>query len=573
MVAIVQDKKKEAKKLAQAVIHWSDEPLKDFRKLRKDTLRTFGGLLFAEDGDEEQILPIFHAMTSIFLPQLRVKPDPLVTTRKPMLRGFGSLTEIAIEFILQEIEYAKTLRLVTLEALYGRGITVCGVGDAPTMDLMEPNEEKRTFIRRVAEDDFIDDTAARNRPDQVTFRGHRFLAPYEEARDSGYYDPDVIKRIFERDKSLRGRNESKDGKPTHERFVDEVELATLWLPPDRLVTMAGNMEMADEYAREDEYTGPRVGPYNILNFLEMPDSSMPIPPMSVIYALQKVLNQVASKIHEQAIEQKDIIIVQAGQKTEMEAAMKARTGSIITGNAQGSGTFSMGGVNETNYRAAMWLREHLNQYGGSPNVIGGTEAQAPTLGQEQMLFSGASSIQVDRKARVLDFASRDCRNVAYYLWNDDGPLGRTMDLIQSLPAPIGDVPVRWKSDLRHGEYGDYVFKVKAYSALSDDPETQYKQVVRWLNDIIFPLSQIAASQGTIPNVSLIAEITGKWLEIEEAPEIFSEGGIPANAPTLSSSGAGKEGQQRAGTAQPGRLRTQTPVPSTGPPVGKGAAGS
>ncbi len=147
MVVAATDKNAEAKKLAQAIIHWSDEPLKRFRRLRRDMLMIYGGKLFAGygdlnstaldydtnvahgHGDTAQILPLFYSMTSIFLPQLRVKPNPLVSTRRPSLRGFAALSELAIEFVLQELEYAAVLRMATLEALYGRGITVTVMAD------------------------------------------------------------------------------------------------------------------------------------------------------------------------------------------------------------------------------------------------------------------------------------------------------------------------------------------------------------------------------------------------------------------------------------------------------------
>lgn len=588
MVAPLTTEQEEAKRLSQAVKNWSDEPLKRFRSARRDMLRTYGGLVFAgnpdlthshlDHYDVTQILPLFYSMTSIFLPQLRVKPNPLVTTRKPMLRGFAELTELAIEFVLKEIQYAAVLRMATLEALYGRGITVTVMGDAEPGGPLEPGGEmskgKRPIIRQVSEDLFIEDTAKRTWRDRPDFRGHRFSVPYQEALDSGKYDNDLLEGIFKRDTKRRKTVDATSGITTPERFVDEVQLSAIWLPAQkRVVTMAGNMDLVDGYLRTDGYKGPVRGPYNILSFMPMPDSTIPIPPMSVIYDLQAVLNQIAEKISDQALAQKDILIVQAGDETQMKAARDSDTNEIISGQGKGTAKFSLGGVNESNYRSAAWLHEQLNQMSGNPNVLGGTGSQSPTLGQEELLVTSAGTVQVDRKERVQEFASRDCNNVAFHLWRDTGAIGRTLDLIQSLPAPIGDVPVQWTATDREGTYTDYNFEIEAYSAAAASPEARYQQIVRWLSQVVMPLSQIGASQGTIPDVATLARITGKYLEIEEAGEIFSEGGIPSNAPTVSSPSGGAGGGGRPGTAVPGRLREQNRAPSSGPPVGVGAAGS
>ncbi len=567
------EKKKEAARLARAVTNWSDTPLRRFRELRRAMLKTFGGLLLAKKGEMRQILPLFYSMTSIFLPQLKVKPNPLVTTTLPPLRGFASLTEHAIEFTLAQIEYANTLRMATLEALYGRGITVSGIGERPAGGIKKPtgylNEKGRIFIRPVSEDDFIEDTAAKNRPDQATFRGHRFMVPYKWALESGRYNVKALERAHARDLTHRRQADKQSIVPV-ERFIDEIRLATLWLPADnRLVTMAGNMTLADEYLREDGYKGPKTGPYNILTFMELPDSNIPIPPFSVVFDLVTVLNQVANKIYEGALKHKRIIFAAPGTEAQAKAALNAHSDQVITGDPKSAKTAEMGGVAETNYRAAMWMHEQLNQMSGNPNIIGGTGAQAPTLGQEQMVFSAASGIQADRKDRITQFATRDCQNIAWHLWNDEGPLGQTMDMIQKFPAPIGDIPIRWTGETRKGKFENYNFKIKAHSAAADSPDARYAQIVRWIQDVVVPLAQIGASQGTVPDVALLAKLTGRYQEIDEAPEIFGQG-TPANSPTVNTPKRSGEKPQRAGTAAPGGGGQKTP---SQPPVGKGAPGS
>lgn len=546
--------------LAQAVKVWSDEPLKKFREHRAKFLKLLGGKWFGDtDMAERQAFNCLYTATSIFLPALYIEPKAKVWPKANyMLAAFGSLSELVLNWMSAEIGYAETLRKVVMDALWSRGITVSGVADSPVGADDEGrgwlDDPGRPSCRRLSEVNFIDDMGV-TEADTIDFRGHRFWQDYEYAMDTGMYDKAELEKIHDRQKGrvTKQAKESKGADIGKKRLFERVWLASIWVPKDKAIrVMDGFMDQSgpdSKYLRDDEYVGPETGPYNILTFLDMPDSRLPIPPMSMAIDLHGMINTIFGKIEEQAENQADIPVVQPGHEKEGKAFLEAKDGVLVSGDPTTMKVHKRGGVDKGNWEAMVRFREAFNAVIGNPNVIGGQEAEAPTLGQEEMLFAGASMPLNDKRRCVRNFAGRDFKAMAHAVWYDeDKESGLSIELPMEQAGFVPEM-VKWSPGRREGDFAEYNFGVQAYGARGDSPEEQFNRIVTWLNRVVMPMMQVAAAKGKAPDVEAITRETGGALDIPWADQVWADvepAGVGAPSPSREAAFGTKLPGRRAG---------------------------
>jgi len=191
---------------------------------------------------------------------------------------------------------------------------------------------------------------------------------------------------------------------------------------------------------------------------------------------------------------------------------------------------SLGGVKQDNYRSTDFFHAIFERIAGNPSTLGGLQAKAPTLGQEQMLYANASARVNDmRNIVVHDACSKVLERMAWYLWTD--PIREHASTIR-FPGGL-EMPVKWTPDLREGDFLDYNFSISAYSTGRDSPEMQYRRLMEVIQSVVLPLSSLAEAQGTRLDVSKLIEIISRQLDLPALDAIFQPGegvrGMPAPA--------------------------------------------
>jgi hypothetical protein len=508
-------------KLSQAVTEHSDKQCERFRQYRALMLKSYAGSWYGLNDGQQQYQPLnlLHQMVTSLVPSLRLEPKASVTTRKLELRPFAEKTRLALQFLIQELQAANVFHMAMLDAMFGRGVVMVSLAPEQRGKLIEPmgylDDPGRPVLRNIWEHNYIDDMSAEDE-DAVTFRGHRFRIPFETAEASGLYKRDALLRL--KDASDKKAGERKDiPTSTADQIIDTIELATLWLPKQNmLVTLPGDMTLAREFLREDEYYGPERGPYEVLTFGRVPGSMMPIPPVSVVWDLVKLINGLVGKIRDGAQSYKRGVMVKPGAAGEAQAVQALDTGGIVYGDPTNIKEFQAGGVDERLYQAVAFLNDYFNRGAKNPDLMGGARAGSNTATQDKLLFDSASVGLSELRARYQRFQSVNLRKLAWHLWHDTEQTGLSIDLAQS--AGGVELPVQWTPDEREGDFEDYAFEVESYSAAGQSPDEQYARFKDFVTSLALPLFPMAAQQGNAPQVSEILAAGGAMIDVPDVEQ-------------------------------------------------------
>lgn len=526
----------EPKRLAKSITTWSDEAYKGFREVRRDLLKSFAGPWYGgkPELNDKQLLNLLYLVGSIIRPHLFQSAKPSITTRLPRGRSFANKLAALATFMLNECKADDVFRPVVIDSLAGRGIVWTGLGDSPGRGMAEPTgflaDPGRPLTRQILEENFINDASAES-DDGIQFRGHRFSVPFEWAFYSKLYDQAELERVHKaqvaRDRKTETGELAKLAGQWRDRFVDEVRLAQVWLPHyGRLVTLPADMEdVQDAYLAEHEYVGPESGPYDVLTYIGMPGSNVPISPFSIYYDMAMVCNAILGTMKDNAKNEKDIVAVRPGSETDGRRVMVAPNGAVIAvDDPKAVNPMHFGGNAESAYRSLGLFMDLFNKMANNPESVGGLGAMAKTATQDQMLM-GATQVGLnDKRAAVERFTSSVLTKILWYCWNDDAnPI--SVELSENIGAGV-EIPFRWDTAKREADLTDYMVTAKTFTAADDSPEARYRAVQDWLVNIIMPLAKLAGPEGLALDATGIAKMTGDLRGIEQADELFKPSVLP-----------------------------------------------
>jgi len=567
----------QARKVRELVL-FSERKLQPHRDKRTELLRHFCGPHYGANPDMAEPLNLIYSMVSTLVPSLLLRPRAKVTSTNEELLAFAETFRLAIDDELKTLRFDGAIKLVVYDALFATGVTKCGLrATGPGFDTNGNIAEDAgaVFCDPVDFDDYVIDMTSKTRSGAAV-EGNRYMVEYEDAMDSGRFDKDALERMHAAKVASRSAGKSAaviDGaRPTERQqfeLYDRLELMDLYLPRERaIVTIAGdpNFEI-DGYLARSDWTGPASGPYDIYGFTPVPGNMLDLPVCLVIYDLFLLINRVARKIGRQAERQKDIGLFSKGHEDAAEAVRDASDGEMVgVNNVQDVTNFSIGGVNEAGYKAVAWLQDWLNRISGNTDILGGLNADANTLGQDQMNLASAGVRVNEWRAEVSAAADSTIEKIAGFVWSDPVTVRR-------LQLEIGEglkVARLWDPARKQGKFEDYGLKVDPYHFRDRSPDDMYRIVRQWVTDLAQPgMVQAAAAQGMALDVAKIAEITGQYLGIDERNAMFKaipdiqmnakpQGGA-ARTTITNNMGAGRT---RAGTL--GGRRDQPGSGTTGP---------
>jgi hypothetical protein len=188
--------------------------------------------------------------------------------------------------------------------------------------------------------------------DDVAYEGHFYKLPLDVAREADYFDKKKRKQI----KADEGGesaysgdspdNKIFSGESTEEaEFEDMATLADVYLPREnRLVTLWKHTPLRDE-----EWYGPRSGPYLKLQMNKIPSCSVPLPPSSDWEPLSSLFNVLFRKLSRQGERQTNLILVPRQATADQTAINDASDGQAVVVENQPSGsTIELGGPSKVN---------------------------------------------------------------------------------------------------------------------------------------------------------------------------------------------------------------------------------
>jgi hypothetical protein len=271
------DSTHEMKRLRDAITV-SRSKLEPFRVERMDALRQYVGAHYGKEGAKDRVpVNLLEQMVSIYSRHLAANnPRVLVTTRFDALKPVSADFAQAINIDIQEIELAKSLRKVIVDALFCIGVLKVGVSPERVIEVEGfLHDVGQPFADPVSFDDFVFDMCS-TRLDQCDFIGNRYRLPLEYVKNSPLYtgtddlsaDPKITidpETGEARDQALTLGESGYDG----DEYRDYVELWDVWLPESNLVVTLPYDDPPD-VLRVVEWDGPEQGPYHLLSFADVP---------------------------------------------------------------------------------------------------------------------------------------------------------------------------------------------------------------------------------------------------------------------------------------------------------------
>jgi len=524
-----------AQKLAEAVRLASDR-MKAYRASRLRFLREYAGPHYAggapgAPAGAPQPINLLFATVAIVVPNLvagRVRV--LVRPARPRHRAFAETFALALNHLLEEIDFTSALRRAVTDALFGAGIIKTGLCAGRALaGLAEPDgylhDPGQPFADPVDLDDYVLDAHARDR-EHAAFEGDRYRLPLRYVLDSGLFRRDLAERLAPAPagaEAAAGRaadlSAGTDGPAAAAGpLVPHVELYDLWLPHENaVVTLPAGEAAPAGFLREAEWSGPERGPYEMLGFHWVPSNVLPVPPVAAVYDLHVMINKLARKLGRQADRMKTVLAYDGAAVDDAQRIVDAADGEAVkVSSVDRVREITFGGADERGYEHLAFLRQYFSEIAGNTDLLGGLRAASQTLGQDEMLWSGASVRIEDMRQQVHAVTRRVVAKLAWYLWTD--PLIE-LPLVKRDPGGA-ETAVTFCPEAREGDFLDYSFDIEPYSLRPDSPSAQYRRLLRWLTDVVLPTAPLAGDRGAALDVPRLVELAARKLDLGPADELY-----------------------------------------------------
>jgi len=512
----------------------SEEMITPYRNQRRQFLKEYAGPYYGRGYNSIDPLNLIYSTVSTLVPNLAFTPEAVVTTHSPDKELFADLFALDLNALLDEINVAKTLRMLLIDAVFGMAIAKTALGPSGAAGTDEDgnwlSDPGKVFFEYVSLDDYVPDMTARSR-EEMAYEGNRFLINYEYALESGIFDNAEIERL--RDASNRYRNSSRASDlsrqgqaiTSDDEYVHRVELLNLWIPSEqRSVFLPGNPDLTLKYIGEVEWDGPEDGMFDVFGFTPVPDSLIPIPLIGAIYDLYVLCNKIATKIGRQADRQKSFIAVSEHQEEIADSVRDVRDGEVLVvpdASPSGISEQSIGGPSDDNYKAVAWFQDFFNRIGGNLDLMGGLKSMSNTLGQDAMNRSDAGVRVSDWREQCIKSFNSALRKMAHYEITDPVTV-RNLTLIDN---DFGlSIPIRWSPEAREGElFEKYFVNISTHGRAPMSPEEEMRSTEEWVSNILIPLAQIGGPQGLRLDVAKVAKLTSERRGLRGVSSFFRQG--------------------------------------------------
>lgn len=475
-----------------------------------------------DDANKASPINLMHTAVTTLLPNLAFNnPQVKATTSILAYRDYADMLAIATSHTAKSINFKSELRMAILDAIFLAGFIKTGlaVGDrvlsmnGTDLQIGEP------FAERVDPDDMILDPAARQWDEQA-FMGNRYRADVDHLIETGFGDPDMLKKLAENasysSKLERASDLSKSNKLGSDEPRRYVDLVEIYLPlENRIVTMPYKKEMTfDTFINDVGYDGPKTGPYHMLGFAPVSDNILPVAPAGIWYDLHLLGNRVARKLARQAERNKRVLAYEDDAEEDVAGIAEASDGETVrVANLNKIKEVEYGGASDNAYEWMEWVKRNFSEQAGSMDLLSGSGAGAPTATQAEMLQANTSVRLSDMQNQVYEFTGEVLGDIAFFLHTDpliDLPLIRRKDGIE--------VQGNYTPEMRQGDFLDYNIDIQPFSMGRVDPNQAVRRRMEFATNVIPAAANAAGLLGQGFNVGAFLTRMAKEVGIDDADE-------------------------------------------------------
>jgi len=418
---------------------------------------------YDKDPTRDYMLNLINRGVATIVPFLvEGNPKIMVNTKIPNYKPYAFATQLALNFLIQKMRLDENVLIpAAINSVFGMGIvrTFREYDRVISID----NEVIKTGTPRVIvidDSNYIGDPSAKTRADFM-IEGDVYRLPTEYAKDlfSKYADDiepthKLVTKFGAEEIAQTNFDWQRMNLDDYSTFIDiynyaERTICTIMPEGNKAVIL-----------REVEYDGPGKSPYDVLGYNYHPESPIAIPPAWDWHPIDVSANLVAKTAKEQAESQKNVIMAEPAAKKAAEKILKAHNMDVVlTKNAEGVKTISIGGVNPDNYNWLAFAENAFTKTGPNPDVLRGSGPAADTLGQEQIIYNNAARIVNNYYTRFHGFMSSIVEKLAWYVWTDPTVY---VPFVEKIPG-VGELPIIFSGADKVGDFYDFVFNVKEYS--------------------------------------------------------------------------------------------------------------
>lgn len=500
-------------------------------KHRQKCLQAWASGFYDEGYNRTHTLNLIDRGVSTLVPFLvEGNPRVMVESRVTNYRPWAYTTQLALNYFIEKLDLAnKVLIPAALNSMFGAAITRTSFVYDRKIDLQDEEVRVGTpWVELIDDTNYIGDPSAKRRAD-MSIEGDMYTLPTAYAQDffdgKDKYGNQIADYIKPDCKTFPDYSPSEITEPGFNRdrlkLREYTTFIDLYLKDEGTVVTIMPEGKKAKILRTMEYEGPGDGPYDYLGYQFFPESTIPIPPAWKWYDMDVTVNIMIDKMREAVESRKDIIAFTDESTEDMKKIIEGRhLEAIRLNDVDQVKVLPFGGLkDDRDWQWIHFMMQEQTRQGANPDVLGGKGTQAPTLGQEQMLFANAARHVDNMNNRYSDFTSSILRKLAWAFWTDPTV---HVPVIKEIPGVV-ELPEVFAPAERVGDFYDFTFKIVPYSAQRMSPEIQYQKMMGFLTQWLIPTMQMAAQQGQQVDFPTVNETLADYLGIDNVRQWMSSG--------------------------------------------------
>lgn len=508
-------------RLQELVLAWqklSEAPLKHRKTLIK--LRSSG--YYDPQYTKWHVLNLVDRGISTIVPFLiEGSPKVNVSTRVLNYRPFAATAKLGLNYLIEKMGLAQNVLIPgAANSLIGAMITRTDFYYERIISLKNEVIQIGTpHVELVDDSSYVGDPSAKRRCDFV-MEGDVYTLPTEYAKD--FFGKDVADYI-EADKVISEYSPKQITQPDYQKqrlaLRDQSTFIDIYLRDEGTIVTIMPKGKRARILRTKEWEGPGDGPYDYLGYTFMPETPVPIPPAWLWHDMDISVNLLVDKMRELAENQKDVLAFSDEAADDVKRLINSPNASTCkVANVEAMKTISLNGIKDrSNWDWVNFLLMEQTKQGANPDIMAGRGAQAPTFGQEQLIYQNATRNVNNMYNRFQDTVVSIVKKLAWAFWTD--PLLH-VPVIKDIPG-FGPLPEVFSSIDKVGDFYDFIFDIEPYSTQRTSPEMKYQKVMQFMAQWVLPTMQMASSQGASLDIPTVTKILADYAGINDFNQYYT----------------------------------------------------
>jgi len=479
------------------------EKLAGMRATRRRLIKQYVGDKYQAEGQKTRTIIVNLLYQVAMTYQLSLAgscPKFKIVAQQPMMGQVARKWEVNLNSLARRLKLEQVIQEIVLNAIFKWGIAKIGRGDSIAVDLDNDifTDPTYPFVASISPDRWVHDTEATSTR-SLRFAGDHYWVEWDKLEASDRVDQKVLKRLRPGPKPTTNAlgeemvSSLSGGLDANDRDRDGIEVQDLWYPDEqRMFTFDYEMQEGPLFAAPQ--SGHPQGPYRYLGFGPVPDNSVPVSITENLEELHHLANSCMRKLARQAKGSKHFNAYEPGGEQDAKAMNQALEGqSVAVTDVDRVKPVTVPGPDPAIQVFRDGVINDFDRAAGNLSALAGLGAQAPTLGQEELIHQQATGVEAQYLYRTQVFIGEIGEELATLMWND--PIGYPgQDSLADNGFPDVTFDSTFIPAIRQGRISDYQIAVEPYSHVFIPPQSKADGILQTISQVILPLAQTPWAQ-------------------------------------------------------------------------------